>query len=57
MNAYRWTVRVALGGVTLLVLWDVFVAVARIFGSLGIVETFCVTVAPVERGGRSGSRR
>ena len=46
MNAYRWTVRVALGGVTLLVLWDVFVAVARIFGSLGIIETFCVTVAP-----------
>ena len=31
MNAYRWTVRVALGGVTLLVLWGVFVAVARIF--------------------------
>ena len=31
MNAYRWTVRVALGGVGLLVLWGVFVAVARIF--------------------------
>ena len=31
MNVYRWTVRVALGGVTLLVLWGVFVAVARIF--------------------------
>ena len=31
MNAYRWTVRVVLGGVTLLVLWGVFVAVARIF--------------------------
>ena len=31
MNAYRWTVRVALGGATLLVLWGVFVAVARIF--------------------------
>ena len=31
MNAYRWTVRVALGGVTLLVLWGVFVAVARVF--------------------------
>ena len=31
MNAYRWTVRVALGGITLLVLWGVFVAVARIF--------------------------
>ena len=30
MNAYRWTVRVALGGVTLLVLWGVSVAVARI---------------------------
>ena len=57
MNAYRWTVRVVLGGVTFLVLWGVFVAVARIFVSLGIVETFCVTVAPVERGGRSGSRR
>ena len=31
MNVYRWTVRVALGGVTLLTLWAVFVAVARIF--------------------------
>ena len=31
MNAYRWTVRVALGGVALLVLWALFVAVARIF--------------------------
>ena len=31
MNAYRWTVRVALGGVTLLTLWAVFVTVARIF--------------------------
>ena len=31
MNVYRWTIRVALGGVTLLVLWGVFVAVARIF--------------------------
>ena len=31
MNAYRWTVRVALGGVTLLALLAVFVAVARIF--------------------------
>ena len=31
MNAYRWTVRVALGGVGLLVLWGVFVAVARMF--------------------------
>ena len=31
MNVYRWTVRVALGGVTLLALWAVFVAVARIF--------------------------
>ena len=31
MNAYRWTVRVGLGGVALLVLWGVFVAVARIF--------------------------
>ena len=31
MNAYRWTVRVALGGVTLLTLWAVSVAVARIF--------------------------
>ena len=31
MNAYRWTVRVALGGVTLFALWAVFVAVARIF--------------------------
>ena len=31
MNAYRWTVRVALGGVGLLTLWALFVAVARIF--------------------------
>ena len=31
MNVYRWTVRVALGGVTLLTLWAVFVTVARIF--------------------------
>ena len=31
MNAYRWTVRVALGGVTLLALWAVFVAVVRMF--------------------------
>ena len=31
MNAYRWTVRVALGGVALLALWALFVAVARIF--------------------------
>ena len=31
MNAYRWTVRVALRGVALLALWGVFVAVARIF--------------------------
>ena len=31
MNAYRWTVLVVLGGVTLLVLWGVFVAVARVF--------------------------
>ena len=31
MNAYRWTVRVAFGGVALLTLWALFVAVARIF--------------------------
>ena len=31
MNVYRWSVRVALGGVTLLALWAVFVAVARVF--------------------------
>ena len=31
MNVYRWTVRVALGGVTLLALWAAFVAVTRIF--------------------------
>ena len=31
MNVDRWTVRVALGGVTLLALWAVFVAVARVF--------------------------
>ena len=31
MNAYRWTARVALGGVALLTLWALFVAVARIF--------------------------
>ena len=31
MNAYRWTVRVALGGVALLALSALFVAVARIF--------------------------
>ena len=31
MNAYRWTVRVALGGVALLTLWALFVTVARIF--------------------------
>ena len=31
MNAYRWTVRVALGGVGLLTLWALFVTVARIF--------------------------
>ena len=31
MNVYRWTVRVALGGVTFLTLWAVFVTVARIF--------------------------
>ena len=31
MNAYRWTVRVALGGVTLLALWALFVAVVRMF--------------------------
>ena len=31
MNVYRWTVRVALGGVTLLTLWAAFVAVTRIF--------------------------
>ena len=31
MNVYRWTVRVALGGVALLTLWAVFVTVARIF--------------------------
>ena len=31
MNVYRWTVRVALGGVTLLTLWAVFVAVVRMF--------------------------
>ena len=31
MNAYRWTVRMALGGVGLLTLWALFVAVARIF--------------------------
>ena len=31
MNAYRWTVRVALGGVALLALWALFVAVVRMF--------------------------
>ena len=31
MNAYRWTVRVAFGGVALLTLWALFVAVTRIF--------------------------
>ena len=31
MNAYRWTVQVGLGGVALLTLWALFVAVARIF--------------------------
>ena len=31
MNVYRWTVRVALVGVTLLTLWAAFVAVTRIF--------------------------
>ncbi len=31
MSAYRWTVRVAFGGVALLTLWALFVAVARIF--------------------------
>ena len=31
MNVYRWTVRVALGSVTLLTLWAAFVAVTRIF--------------------------
>ena len=31
MNAYRWTVRVASGGVALLTLWALFVAVTRIF--------------------------
>ena len=31
MNAYRWTVRAAFGGVALLTLWALFVAVARIF--------------------------
>ena len=31
MNVYRWTVRMALGGVGLLTLWALFVAVARIF--------------------------
>ena len=31
MNAYRWTVRVALGGVALLTLWALFLAVVRIF--------------------------
>ena len=31
MNAYGWTVRVAFGGVALLTLWALFVAVTRIF--------------------------
>ena len=31
MNAYRWTVRVALGGVALLTLWALFLAVVRMF--------------------------
>ena len=31
MNAYRWTVRVAFGGVALLTLWALFVAVVRMF--------------------------
>ena len=31
MNAYRRTVRVALGGVALLTLWALFVAITRIF--------------------------
>ncbi len=31
MNAYSWTVRVALGGVALLTLWALFVAITRIF--------------------------
>ena len=31
MNVYRWTVRVALGGVALLTLWAAFVAVVRMF--------------------------
>ena len=31
MNAYRWTVRVVFGGVALLTLWALFVAVTRIF--------------------------
>ena len=47
MNAYRWTVRVALGGVTLLVLWGVFVAVARIFDLViaGVYPEACVLTA------------
>lgn len=31
MNQYRWTLRVAIGGVSLLAVIAVFVAVARIF--------------------------
>ena len=31
MNVYRWTARVALGGVGLLTLWALFVTVALIF--------------------------
>ena len=47
MNVYRWTVRVALGGVTLLALWAVFVAVTRIFDLVmaGVYPEACVLTA------------